>query len=1124
MAYNRTYFFDFVSESNLTYRVELYDDVADSTYYDISGALGGAAANIKYGSDGAIMFAPFKPSTCTLEFMVRNRTDANYITQLRTARNERDVYITVNREKVVGADTPQYAPLWAGFLLIDLSDDPDEATPYPITLKFIDGLASLKYYDFVPSTTTQTADHLYTIADTFIPDSGNAGGMYASHRTFIDLISICLAYAGAATTDTGSAQDPSIQTAIRWYNGEMPGTGSTPDNIDVLRYTRARPDTFYEVVNTDSGENLYRAKTCYDVLKSICKAWGMRVFYWKNKWQFVQINQYRKDETGTQAAPVNITGFKYSMAGTSPTTLNGIGGFWSTYDLEVSNTQTSAKVKNLKLAGGQYGTLPAYKKVTVDFISVDNVNKFQLFPEFALYGSLPSTTWPTTPDTFGFHVFGPFKFDGTNDQDFFQRIVLDFWNGSGISGEIELFWGLYAREAGTGTNTPNTSPQDNGFTTVCYRTQVGDPLPTEWKGQSNWWDSTTGSWQAFGSQTLANDPYYYPQRTEFTLPAGATTVNLLNGAAVGTSSSPLSQYAYVHCPASVFGNKEWEFAYYHKCVSWEHSSLPGVTVVNLHGHCTGAFTHSDPFANHVHYSNPPLGNGINSSVFVPIVNGAVGNNSSITSSTIATTDTEVLEIKNIYFGDAGYLNSLGALEVYTGTSWEITSLGGAWGIDTLSGNNTFAAQLTDDILNSQGGSVKTFTVQTTLNPSAKNGGVYYNDGTANRPQYAFPGTKFFTPSHTQSGTPEASWLMHTGTFFLSQDVWKWTLYEQKNAGVAKTSIIKGVAGDNTGIYGWKPEPVDTGGKLIAPAPIEGTINSMSQKIGKLNNKEYQPLAIIDTGQYVDATAISGNTGYAVTSLGVREIETAIFKAGDVFYLQTQGAIFNVVTATSAQTQEEYNAEYFKLFAPISFVVASDQVAGATSISVVSKTVYRDITPGDTISFDVVDLMGQYQHKTKGTIGGMNVSTTALGPVELKTGEYHITGASTTYLKILPRDFMINEDGSYEALEFKDGANSGLQVGDAAQEMIATVDIPYNTKATSVAIWGSNTTKTVEIYAGGIDTNGIGSTIGSGSTDGGAIALSPAPTADSTNYLIILVKVTATSNRIYGGKVVLTTII
>ena len=1121
MAYNRTYYFNFVSESNLKYRVELFDDVADSTYYDISGALGGAAANIKYGSDGAIMFAPFKPSTCTLEFMVRNRTDATYINQLRTARNERDVYITISREVVNGTNSPQYAPLWAGFLLIDLSDDPDEATPYPITLKFIDGLASLKYYDFVPSTTTQTADHLYTIANTFIPDSGNSGGMYASHRTFIDLISICLSYAGAADTTTGSAANPVIQTAIRWYNGVMPGTGSTPDNNDPLRYTRARPDTFYEVVNTDSGENLYRAKTCYDVLKSICKAWGMRVFYWKNKWQFVQINQYREEETGTQAAPVNITGFKYNMNGTAASTyaLNGIGGFWSKYDLEVSNTQTSSKVKNLKLAGGQYGTLPAYKKVTVDFISVDNVNKFQLFPEFALYGGLPTTTGSACADTYGFQIFGPIKFDGVNDQDFYQRIVLDFWNGSGVAGEIELFWGLYAREAGTGSNTANTRPETNGWTHLCSISPQGSVNPTTWYDPDQF-DSGNGVVGQFGDGTYANDQNYFSCWTRHPLPPGASTINILDpgqmaGGSIGNGI--WDEFSYIHCPVSIFGNKEWEFAYYHRC-----NSFGSGPAVRQHGHCHSGFTDSNPFDSHVHYSNPPLGNGVQSSMFSPIVNGAVGNNSTITSSTIATSDTEVLEIKNIYFGDSGYINSLGALEVYNGSSWEITSLGGGWGIDTLTGSNTFSAQLTDDILNSQGGSVKTFTVQTTLNPSAKSGGVYYNDGTANKPQYAFPGTKFFTPSHTLSGTPEASWLMHTGTFFLSQDVWKWTLYEQKNFGVTKTSIIKGVAGDNTGIYGWKPEPVDTGGKLIAPAPIEGTIKSLGQNVGNLNYEKYQPLAIISTAQEVNINDIY--SGYAVTSLAVREIETAIFKEGDVFYLQTQGKIFNVVPTTSGQTQEEYNAEYFKLFAPISFEVASDQAAGATSISVVSKTVYRDITPGDTISFDVVDLMRQYQNKTRGTIGGMPVTADALGPIEDKTGEYWITGASTTYLKILPRDFMINHDGSYEALEFKNSTNSGLQVGDAAQEMIATVDIPYNTKATSVAIWGSVTGKVVEIYLGGVDTNGIGSTIGSGTTNGAAIALSPVPTATATNYLIILVKVTATSNRIYGGKVVLTTIL
>ena len=46
-------------------------------------------------------------------------------------------------------------------------------------------------------------------------------------------------------------------------------------------------------------------------------------------------------------------------------------------------------------------------------------------------------------------------------------------------------------------------------------------------------------------------------------------------------------------------------------------------------------------------------------------------------------------------------------------------------------------------------------------------------------------------------------------------------------------------------------------------------------------------------------------------------------------------------------------------------------------------------------------------------------------------------------------------------------------------------------------------------------------IGTGATDGVTIELSSPVESTSTNYLLILVKVTATSNRIYGGKVTLT---
>ena len=215
-----------------------------------------------------------------------------------------------------------------------------------------------------------------------------------------------------------------------------------------------------------------------------------------------------------------------------------------------------------------------------------------------------------------------------------------------------------------------------------------------------------------------------------------------------------------------------------------------------------------------------------------------------------------------------------------------------------------------------------------------------------------------------------------------------------------------------------------------------------------------------------------------TSISIKAIGEAIFDTGDK------------VVLIDAETGEKQELE-----------INATQGATDTSLTIVSYDFSRYVSIASYISHSEKDMIVQYQRKSRGTIGGMPVAASAFGPIELKTGEFYIIGVNTTYIKILPRDFMINEDGSYEALEFKDSANSGLQVGDASQEMIATV----------------------EVYEGGVDVNGIGSSIGSGTTNGSAISITNT-TASDTNYLIILVKVTATSNRIYGGKVTLTTIL
>ena len=203
-----------------------------------------------------------------------------------------------------------------------------------------------------------------------------------------------------------------------------------------------------------------------------------------------------------------------------------------------------------------------------------------------------------------------------------------------------------------------------------------------------------------------------------------------------------------------------------------------------------------------------------------------------------------------------------------------------------------------------------------------------------------------------------------------------------------------------------------------------------------------------------------------------------------------------------------------------FVLDADAAATATSLSVTSTTTTYPMTIRDVVEIDQTNLFVQYQRKTEGTIAGMPVDDRNLGPINYTGGDYSIIGVDPTYVKILPRDFMINEDGGYEALEFKDASNTGLQVGNADQEMVATVNIPYGTTATEVYVWGSVTTKVVDVHECDVDANGKSATLGTGTTNGSAISLTSTGST-ATNYLLIIVKVTATSNRIYGGKVTLT---
>jgi hypothetical protein len=951
MAYNRTYYSNFVSDAGITWRIEMYDQVATATYQNKEGTLGPNAGEMKYGSEGSKMFAPLKPSTFSFEFMVTTQNAANYIKQLKAERQERDVYVAIYRETVNGSNSPIYRPYWAGQVLMDLSDDPDIPTPYPITIKAVDGIASLKYYDYVPSTTSQLASHIYDKGDTYIPDPTNAGGQYDAWQHCIEIISNCLGYSGEFTTAMGNTTPNLIFTNVRWFNGEHPNT-----TIDPLRSTRIKPNMFYKEEN--EGEDLkYKAQNCYDVLQNLCKAWGMRMYYFAGIYYFTQLNEWRIADSGTQASPVDMKRHGYTMAGATSTTSNSISRFWGQYTLPLTNTQTNPEYKNLKLTGGKYGLLPAFKRVTVDFMNVDNVNSFTSFPLLPSGGTAPVSNglkWE-------FSSLGTFTFDGANDQQFFNRINISVSNQGVNPGQLTFGWALVARPAGTGSDTLNQSPSNNGWTKYMYLDVANSPPVA--------WGTGMGS---LNSGSMPHNPV-------FNIGIGTTLVDITAGG--------IANYPFF--PASVFTAGQWEIGYYTKTEVLTTQGVP-----HSYWSYNGRFVPdsvanplTNPYMNGVTYTNPAATTGINASEFAPIINGAIGSASTTTNLYQTGDDTAYEEVNDIIMGDTGNNFSEGSIQIYTGTVWKASDFAGFWGIDTLAGGNSFSQQLAEDIFKAQAKSIDRFTVSTTIN--AENT-VYWNDGTANRPQWAAPFTKFYTFSNANQGMVAKNYIMHTGSYDFLRDTWKWVLYEQETFTVGATSTTTTTLGINSGLSGWGGDPAPVGGGYSSIAPPPNPNSGTGNSLMLLNQQQIQPVAIIRAGQYLaQGTEVQSIT---VTSLSVKQLPAAIFKIGDKLVLQTKS---NDNSSRISESNPQYNTNR------IEFVVSANQLIDATTISVTSKTIYQDISVGDTITFNAANLYSQYQNKTEGSVAGFEVDADGLekGGIEI-TGWLNsdtMTGASVNNL-------------------------------------------------------------------------------------------------------------------------------
>ena len=155
--------------------------------------------------------------------------------------------------------------------------------------------------------------------------------------------------------------------------------------------------------------------------------------------------------------------------------------------------------------------------------------------------------------------------------------------------------------------------------------------------------------------------------------------------------------------------------------------------------------------------------------------------------------------------------------------------------------------------------------------------------------------------------------------------------------------------------------------------------------------------------------------------------------------------------------------------------------------------------------------------------GTNGATGSIGP-RGNTGARGADGADGASggvygneIKILPTDFMGNDDASLERTVIEDDIRGKLavRVASSSQEIFATVTIPQGKSVTGYKVY---TNSKLTTYINGVNlTTGVMSELASGFSNE-IINIKNSYDSTSTNYVAIKVMTTTTSQLIYGATI------
>ena len=766
------------SSNGTTYTATLWwnDTGAGQTW-----TLGPSGAEINYESETVDdKNSPILTSNLSFPVMVEDVGQQSFINSIRTTKQEKDVWITIR----IGI-TGSY--IWSGYLIMDLETREDVSFPYETVLTAIDGIATLKEIPFLREISTEpipaVPSYPYVREDTF----DNAGfqriiGNSTSWlKVLLDNVGQLLqsdddAYDPAdPVANPGELENYTIQTSFNWWNDDMGVSPSATE--DPLANMKISMQPFYE----QDENGFMKVPNCYDVLKDICINLGMRLIYWNNQFNFIQVNEYNTNESGVvpYTTPINIPSREYFYTGGARIDRNYLGNTnLSLYKMVFENA-TNAGAGLQKLSGANYQALPAIKKTVGTYTENAGNNIFTGFPLFLTEntGSITPTTWPTDGAYHSFYQ-NPNKngleqiMQLTNAKDldgFVCKIYCDFTNTSTTNIRMETLWTIRSK--------PSDSAWGDADNMTMYKHQASSYAEFRWM-------SAVGEYPLSNNQQYARENIWIPGNTG---PSSPITIEIFNST---TNSTTNTTNNLIPTDSSFDG--QWDFQFYTftgfddadsdqvqaqgETANYSHGRIIAVTNSSgLNADGTQIAKKKVPTKYAYNYKDT-IDLNINPqylSQFTPIgSSGTFGTASSETVTTQDSSDTYVYDIGTLKFGDGTGANTFTTIQIYDGANWIFVDPSGKWaqGIyvwnggtltydySTLTYNQKIINLLSRNILYNQSESILTIDATSALSETDK----YYSGSTK---------LKFMNPLAKLEDVDGKKYILMRGTFNLTMDEW-----------------------------------------------------------------------------------------------------------------------------------------------------------------------------------------------------------------------------------------------------------------------------------------------------------------------------------------------------------------